>query len=59
MTFGVTSSAYFLGNSLGPASGGVIAAYAGLPWVFVVTTAMLLAGAAWVAAAVPRHSLLR
>jgi len=59
MTFGVTSSAYFLGNSLGPASGGVIAAYAGLPWVFVVTTAMLLAGAAWVAAAVPRHSPLR
>ncbi|MBM3546866.1 MAG: multidrug efflux MFS transporter [Alphaproteobacteria bacterium] len=53
MTFGVTSSAYFLGNSLGPASGGVIAAYAGLPWVFVVTTVMLLAGFAWVAAAVP------
>ena len=53
MTFGVTSSAYFLGNSLGPASGGLIAAYAGLPWVFVVTTVMLLAGAAWVAAAVP------
>ncbi|MBM3548624.1 MAG: multidrug efflux MFS transporter [Alphaproteobacteria bacterium] len=56
MTFGVTSSAYFLGNSLGPASGGVIAAYAGLPWVFVVTTVMLLAGAVWVAAAVPRRT---
>jgi DHA1 family multidrug resistance protein-like MFS transporter len=56
MTFGVTSSAYFLGNSLGPASGGVISAYAGLPWVFVITTVMLLAGIAWVAAAVPRRA---
>lgn len=53
LTLGVTSSAYFLGNSLGPASGGVVAAYAGLPWVFVLTTCLLLAGLCWVAAAVP------
>ena len=53
VTLGVTSSAYFLGNSLGPACGGVVAAYAGLPWVFVLTTCLLLAGLCWVAAAVP------
>ena len=53
LTLGVTSSAYFLGNSLGPASGGVGAAYAGLPWVFVLTTCLLVAGLIWVAAAVP------
>lgn len=55
-TFGITSSAYFLGNSLGPMSGGVVAAYAGLPWVFVLTTVLLLAGLAWVAVAVPRRA---
>jgi MFS transporter, DHA1 family, multidrug resistance protein len=54
-TFGITSSAYFLGNSLGPMSGGVVAAYAGLPWVFVVTTAALLACLLGVALAVPRR----
>lgn len=56
MTFGITSSAYFLGNSFGPMSGGVVAAYAGLPWVFVLTTLLLLVGLAWVAVAVPRRS---
>jgi DHA1 family multidrug resistance protein-like MFS transporter len=55
-TFGITASAYFLGNSLGPLSGGVVAASAGLPWVFVLTTALLLLGLAWVAMAVPRRS---
>ncbi len=56
LTFGITSSAYFLGNSLGPMSGGVVAAYVGLPWVFVLTTVVLLVGLAWVAVAVPRRS---
>ena len=56
MTFGVTSSAYFLGNAVGPMSGGAVAAYAGLPWVFVLTTVLLLAALAWVAVAVPRRS---
>lgn len=55
-TFGITSSAYFLGNSLGPMSGGAVAAYAGLPWVFVLTTVLLLASLAWVAVAVPRRA---
>ncbi len=56
LTFGITSSAYFLGNSLGPMSGGVVAAYVGLPWVFVLTTVALLASLVWVALAVPRRS---
>ncbi len=46
-TFGLTQSAYFLGNSLGPLTGGVVGAAFGLHWVFLVT-AMLLA-AAWAA----------
>ena len=45
-----------MGNSLGPMSGGAVAAYAGLPWVFVLTTALLIAGLAWVAVAVPRRA---
>ena len=41
--FGMTSSVYFLGNSLGPMSGGIVAAGYGLHWVFLMT-AILLAG---------------
>jgi MFS transporter, DHA1 family, multidrug resistance protein len=52
-TYGMTSSAYFLGNSLGPISGGTVAAFVGLPWVFVLTTALLLLGLVWVAVSVP------
>lgn len=54
VTYGITSSAYFLGNSLGPMTGGVVAAYAGLPWVFVLTTVLLAAGLVWVWLAVPK-----
>ena len=43
-TFGLTQSAYFLGNSFGPMTGGAVGAAFGLHWVFLVT-AMLLAGA--------------
>ncbi len=43
-TFGLTSSAYFLGNSFGPMTGGVVGAAFGHHWVFLVT-AMLLTGA--------------
>ncbi len=46
-TFGLTQSAYFLGNSFGPMTGGVVGAAFGLHWVFLIT-AMLL-GAAGVA----------
>ena len=41
--YGITASAMFLGNSLGPLIGGVIAAAFGLRWVFLVTGAVLLA----------------
>ena len=37
-----------MGNSLGPLSGGAIAAGFGIRWVFVVTTALLAANLAWV-----------
>ena len=52
--YGLTASATFLGNSLGPLTGGVVAAALGLRWVFLVTAALLLANLAWVWTAVPR-----
>ncbi len=51
--FGLTASATFLGNSLGPITGGGIAAVLGLRWVFVVTAIMFLGNWAWVYVAVP------
>ena len=38
--YGMTASATFLGNSLGPLTGGGIAAGLGIRWVFVMTTAV-------------------
>jgi DHA1 family multidrug resistance protein-like MFS transporter len=52
-TYGLISSAYFVGNTMGPLTGGAVAASAGLNWVFALTGAMLLANAAWVWLAVP------
>lgn len=52
--FGLTASATFLGNSLGPLTGGAVAATLGLRWVFLVTGAVLFANLAWVAISVPR-----
>ncbi len=51
--FGMTASATFLGNSLGPMTGGVVAAAFGLHWVFLVTAAMLLGSLVWTWIAVP------
>ena len=51
--YGVTASAMFLGQSLGPLSGGVIAATLGLRWVFLVTATLLAANLIWVWAKVP------
>ena len=51
--YGVTASAMFLGQSLGPLSGGAIAATLGLHWVFLVTAILLTANLAWVWAKVP------
>jgi MFS transporter, DHA1 family, multidrug resistance protein len=46
--YGMTSSATFLGNSLGPLMGGGIAAGFGIRWVFVITAVLLAANLAWV-----------
>ena len=51
--YGVTASAMFLGQSLGPLSGGTIAATLGLHWVFLVTAILLTANLAWVWLKVP------
>jgi MFS transporter, DHA1 family, multidrug resistance protein len=53
--YGITSSAMFLGNSLGPLSGGAVAAAFGLRWVFLVTGAVLLANLIWVYCRVPEY----
>jgi DHA1 family multidrug resistance protein-like MFS transporter len=51
--FGMTSSAMFLGNSLGPLLGGGIAAGFGLSWVFVMTAAVMAINLVWVYYRVP------
>ncbi|MGE0415861.1 MAG: MFS transporter [Acetobacteraceae bacterium] len=52
-TYGLISSAYFVGNTLGPITGGAVAATAGLNWVFAMTAAMMAANLIWVWLAVP------
>jgi len=52
-TYGLISSAYFIGNTMGPLTGGVVAASAGINWVFALTAAMLTANLIWVWLAVP------
>ncbi len=51
--YGMTASATFLGNSLGPLTGGGVAALLGIRWVFVVTTVLLAANLLWVWFTVP------
>ena len=51
--FGLTASATFLGNSIGPMTGGAVAAAFGLHWVFLVTAAMLAGSLVWTWIAVP------
>ncbi len=51
--YGITASAMFLGQSLGPLSGGAIAATLGLRWVFLVTALLLTANLVWVRLKVP------
>ena len=53
--YGMTSSATFLGNSLGPLTGGAIAASFGLRWVFLITAGLLLVNLAWVWFNVPEY----
>ena len=54
--YGISSSAMFLGNSIGPLSGGAVAAAFGLHWVFLVTAAVLLANLVWVYLRVPEYA---
>ncbi|HET8997344.1 MAG TPA: MFS transporter, partial [Acetobacteraceae bacterium] len=51
--YGLTASATFLGNSMGPLTGGGVAAVLGLRWVFLVTAGLLLANLVWVYFTVP------
>ncbi|MBV9858689.1 MAG: MFS transporter [Alphaproteobacteria bacterium] len=53
--YGMTSSAMFLGNSLGPLMGGAVAAAFGLRWVFLLTAAVLLVNLVWVYRRVPEY----
>ncbi|HKM71772.1 MAG TPA: MFS transporter, partial [Stellaceae bacterium] len=46
--YGITASAMFLGNSMGPLTGGAVAAAFGLRWVFLVTAGVLLVNLLWV-----------
>jgi DHA1 family multidrug resistance protein-like MFS transporter len=51
--YGMTSSAMFMGNSLGPLMGGAVAASFGLRWVFLLTAAVMAANLVWVYYRVP------
>ena len=53
--YGMTASASFLGNSLGPLMGGTIAAGLGIRYVFVLTTVLLTANLIWVYLKVPEY----
>jgi DHA1 family multidrug resistance protein-like MFS transporter len=46
----------FLGNSIGPLTGGAVAAVFGLRWVFVITAAVLLVNLIWVYYRVPEYA---
>ena len=48
MIYGLTSSAYFLGNSIGPVTGGAVAAVSGLHAVFLLSAGLLFANLVWV-----------
>jgi DHA1 family multidrug resistance protein-like MFS transporter len=51
--YGMTASATFMGNSLGPLTGGLIAAGLGIRWVFAMTAMLLIANLVWVYLKVP------
>jgi MFS transporter, DHA1 family, multidrug resistance protein len=53
LVYGMTSSAYFLGNTLGPLMGGSVAATFGINYVFAVTAALLTMNLVWVYLKVP------
>ena len=53
--YGMTSSAMFMGNSLGPLMGGVVAASLGLNWVFLMTALVMGLNLVWVYYRVPEY----
>jgi MFS transporter, DHA1 family, multidrug resistance protein len=53
--YGMTASATFMGNSLGPLTGGFIAAGLGIRWVFAMTAILLMVNLIWVYLKVPEH----
>ena len=53
--YGMTASASFLGNSLGPLTGGLIAAGLGIRWVFALTAFLFMANLFWVWLKVPEY----
>jgi MFS family permease len=46
--FGYNQSALYLGTTLGPMAGGLVAAQAGIPGVFLLTAVLLAANACWI-----------
>jgi DHA1 family multidrug resistance protein-like MFS transporter len=54
--YGMTASAMFMGNSLGPLLGGFIAAGFGLRWVFLLTAAVMALNLVWVYYRVPEFT---
>ncbi|HKS89317.1 MAG TPA: MFS transporter [Stellaceae bacterium] len=54
--YGMTSSAMFMGNSLGPLLGGGVAATLGLHWVFLMTALVMALNLAWVYYRVPEFA---
>jgi DHA1 family multidrug resistance protein-like MFS transporter len=54
--YGMTSSAMFMGNSLGPLMGGAVAASFGLRWVFLLTALVMAANLVWVYYRVPEFA---
>ena len=55
--FGMSASAMFLGNSLGPLIGGGIAAGFGLHWVFLMTALVMALNLVWVYYKVPEYKV--
>jgi len=53
--YGLTASATFMGNSLGPLTGGVLAAGFGIRWVFAVTAILMGVNLLWVWFTVPEY----
>jgi MFS transporter, DHA1 family, multidrug resistance protein len=54
--YGMTSSAMFMGNSLGPLTGGAVAASLGLRWVFLTTALVMAINLFWVYYRVPEFT---